>query len=201
MPSNTLLPSYGEYFYQGLKPDPLLTVSAWADQYRMLSSVASGEPRLVRQLEKVLKTTVEPRIRKQSQGAGAGAQVGELAVIDAEAEALIAALRRDSAYAGVQNSFGAILVTIGADPVPDSVSDQKLPTLAKAIGETLRAWQDGSAFEKVRTQAQAPQPPEPAAAKSPALAQAPVTTPAPIKPTGFKFGFGTLTPPDPTAGG
>ncbi|CAK0764575.1 hypothetical protein WCLP8_3700002 [uncultured Gammaproteobacteria bacterium] len=144
---------------------------------------------------------VEQRILKQIKGAGAGAQVGELAVIDAEAEALIAALRRDSAYAGVQNSFGAILVTIGADPVPDSVSDEKLPTLAKAIGETLRAWQDGSAFEKVRTQtAQAPQP-EPAAAKSPILTQTPVTTPAPIKPTGFKFGFGTLTPPDPTAGG
>jgi phage terminase large subunit GpA-like protein len=45
---NVLTPSYGEYFRQGLKPDPLLTVSAWADRYRMLSSVASGEPGLWR---------------------------------------------------------------------------------------------------------------------------------------------------------
>ena len=28
----------------GLKPDPLLTVSEWADRYRMLSSRAAAEP-------------------------------------------------------------------------------------------------------------------------------------------------------------
>jgi phage terminase large subunit GpA-like protein len=28
----------------GLKPDPLLTVSEWADQYRVLSQRASSEP-------------------------------------------------------------------------------------------------------------------------------------------------------------
>jgi phage terminase large subunit GpA-like protein len=28
----------------GLKPDPLLTVSQWADRYRMLSQRASSEP-------------------------------------------------------------------------------------------------------------------------------------------------------------
>ena len=33
-----------EAFRQGLKPDPLLTVSEWADNHRMLSSVASSEP-------------------------------------------------------------------------------------------------------------------------------------------------------------
>ena len=46
--SVALLPSaasiYDEAFCQGLKPDPLLTVSEWADQHRMLSSVASSEP-------------------------------------------------------------------------------------------------------------------------------------------------------------
>ncbi|ABK43768.1 phage terminase GpA [Magnetococcus marinus MC-1] len=35
---------YDHAFMQGLKPDPLLTVSEWADANRMLSSVASGEP-------------------------------------------------------------------------------------------------------------------------------------------------------------
>ncbi|ABK45390.1 phage terminase GpA [Magnetococcus marinus MC-1] len=35
---------YDDAFMQGLKPDPLLTVSEWADANRMLSSVASGEP-------------------------------------------------------------------------------------------------------------------------------------------------------------
>ena len=35
---------YEEAFLQGMKPDPLLTVSEWADDNRMLASVASGEP-------------------------------------------------------------------------------------------------------------------------------------------------------------
>ena len=48
MVSNLPMPSYGEYFRQGLKPDPLLTVSEWANKHRMLSSVASGEPGLWR---------------------------------------------------------------------------------------------------------------------------------------------------------
>ncbi|ABK45078.1 phage terminase GpA [Magnetococcus marinus MC-1] len=35
---------YEDAFLQGLMPDPRLTVSEWADEHRMLSSVASGEP-------------------------------------------------------------------------------------------------------------------------------------------------------------
>ncbi|MBF0147278.1 MAG: phage terminase large subunit family protein [Magnetococcales bacterium] len=40
--------TYGIKFKLGLKPESLLTVSAWADRHRMLSSVASGEPGLWR---------------------------------------------------------------------------------------------------------------------------------------------------------
>ncbi len=35
---------YWDTFNRGIRPDPLLTVSEWADQYRVLSSVDSGEP-------------------------------------------------------------------------------------------------------------------------------------------------------------
>jgi len=35
---------YGESFDQGLRPDPLLTVSEWADRHRRLSGRASSEP-------------------------------------------------------------------------------------------------------------------------------------------------------------
>ena len=35
---------YSTAFKQGLRPDPLLTVSEWADKYRVLSTVDSGEP-------------------------------------------------------------------------------------------------------------------------------------------------------------
>ena len=35
---------YRSAFVEGLKPDPDLTVSQWADRYRMLSNKASAEP-------------------------------------------------------------------------------------------------------------------------------------------------------------
>src|SRR5215831_34213 len=35
---------YGNAARAGARPDPLLTVSEWADRYRMLSQRASGEP-------------------------------------------------------------------------------------------------------------------------------------------------------------
>lgn len=35
---------YKEAFLQGLKPDPVLTVSQWADEHRMLSQKAASEP-------------------------------------------------------------------------------------------------------------------------------------------------------------
>ena len=35
---------YETAFHAGLRPDPLLTVSEWADRYRMLSQTASAEP-------------------------------------------------------------------------------------------------------------------------------------------------------------
>ena len=35
---------YGEAFDQGLRPDPLLTVSEWADRHRRLSGRAASEP-------------------------------------------------------------------------------------------------------------------------------------------------------------
>lgn len=36
--------SYLSNFAKGLRPDPLLSVSDWADQNRMLSQTASSEP-------------------------------------------------------------------------------------------------------------------------------------------------------------
>ena len=41
-PSATLI--YDQAFDQGLRPDPLLTVSEWADQHRRLSGKAASEP-------------------------------------------------------------------------------------------------------------------------------------------------------------
>src|SRR5665811_626051 len=42
--ATTAVEIYEEAFGAGLKPDPLLTLSQWADRYRTLSQRASAEP-------------------------------------------------------------------------------------------------------------------------------------------------------------
>ena len=48
---------YREAFLSGLRPEPQLTVSEWADEHRMLSSKASSEPGRWR-------TSRTPRVKK-----------------------------------------------------------------------------------------------------------------------------------------
>jgi phage terminase large subunit GpA-like protein len=43
-PATTAAEIYDEAFRAGLKPEPLLTISQWADRYRVLSQRASAEP-------------------------------------------------------------------------------------------------------------------------------------------------------------
>ena len=91
---------------------------------------------------------VELRIYRQMNAASQSKQVGELSVIQAEADDVFATLRKDTAYANLQNAYGAILVSLGADPMPDVVNDYKLPTLTEAIHGTLASWADGSALRR-----------------------------------------------------
>ena len=41
-------------------------------------------------------------------------------MIQAQAEDVFAALRRDTACANLQNAYGALMVSVGADPLPDT---------------------------------------------------------------------------------
>ena len=87
---------------------------------------------------------VEIRILDATTAQGLTAAIGELDVIQAEVSALLAELRRDAAYAGVQNAYGAMLVSIGADPLPDQVADLSVETLSSGIRNSLRAWEEGN---------------------------------------------------------
>ncbi|MBF0099192.1 MAG: phage terminase large subunit family protein [Magnetococcales bacterium] len=42
--SNSVTERYDQAYFRGLRPDPLLLVSQWADRHRVLSSVSSSEP-------------------------------------------------------------------------------------------------------------------------------------------------------------
>ncbi|MEI8395454.1 MAG: TolC family protein [Rhodospirillaceae bacterium] len=94
------------------------------------------------------QANVERRIFEQQYNAGRARQIGNLAVIQAEAETVFAALRRDTAYANLQNAYGAVMVSVGADPLPDAVADDSLPALSGAIATTLHHWEDGSALTR-----------------------------------------------------
>jgi outer membrane protein TolC len=86
---------------------------------------------------------VDARMLEQLEAQGAAAASGDLPVIRGELNLLLSDLRRDLAYAELNNASGAILLSIGADPLPASVPDERLDTLAAAIRETEEAWRRG----------------------------------------------------------
>lgn len=67
----------------------------------------------------------------------------ELELIQAELASVLSELRRDIAFAAMSNAAGRIYVTAGADPLPPSVPDYSVATLASAIEKTMERWERG----------------------------------------------------------
>ena len=86
---------------------------------------------------------IDARMLQQLHAQGGASAIGELSVIRGELNLLISDLRRDLAYADMNNASGAVLLSIGADPMPDTVIDGSLMTLAAAIRDTEEAWRRG----------------------------------------------------------
>lgn len=126
---------------------------------------------------------VEARIHRHLTTVGENQQLGELAVIQAEAENVFAMLRRDIAFAGLQNAHGAVMVSVGADPLPQDVAAPDLPGLSQAIAASLKGWEDGSALrralETAREAAKAREsaPPEAPPAPAPKISSTPTLAP------------------------
>ncbi len=106
---------------------------------------------------------VEHRIYQQLSVAGALRQVGDLPVIQAEAENVFATLRQDNAYANLQNAYGGVMVSMGADPLPATVADDSLKALTGALGSVLHSWEDGSALRQALAATRAASKPDDAA--------------------------------------
>ncbi len=88
---------------------------------------------------------VEGRILEQILSGVAAGSLGELDLILANADAVVADLRADLAYANLQNAAGQIFVTMGADPLPQQIPDATLETVANAIRNTEQRWYAGDA--------------------------------------------------------
>jgi len=73
--------------------------------------------------------------------AGSG---GERASIRAELQSLLAELRRDLALARVRNAVGRIFVSVGADPLPETVNGHDLASISAALKVENEKWFSGT---------------------------------------------------------
>lgn len=83
------------------------------------------------------------KIREQVKQMRTAERSGELDLIREEMTELLADLRRDVAYAELQNSYGRIFVSAGLDPLPSTPTEVNVASMAKAMREKINAWDNG----------------------------------------------------------
>jgi len=117
-----------------------LTVGVLSQVY--LSHVAYGQS--IEAYENAVKyLDVVERIRVQMEARVGAENYTELDLIREEFTTMLAEVRRDVAYADLQNSYGRIFVTAGLDPFPATVPDVTVDGLAKALTRQLMDWDSG----------------------------------------------------------
>jgi len=83
------------------------------------------------------------KIRDQVRQMRTAERSGELDLIREEMAELLADLRKDVAYAELQNSYGRVFVSAGLDPLPANLSATDLPSLSGAMREKMNEWNKG----------------------------------------------------------
>lgn len=84
------------------------------------------------------------KIRTQMEQMRNAQRSGELELIREEMAELLADLRKDVAYAELQNSYGRVFVSAGLDPMPTPPNPLNLDTLSQAMSSRLKAWDQGN---------------------------------------------------------
>jgi len=87
------------------------------------------------ELEDAIRDQVETQVRT--------GRTGELEAISRNVNAALGTLRRDLAYAELQNAAGQVLVTMGVDQLPQTVESTDLDSLAAAIQDWQAALMKG----------------------------------------------------------
>jgi outer membrane protein TolC len=90
---------------------------------------------------------VAKRIRQQSEDTTKNKRTSELDLIRESLNTVLAELRRDVAYADLQNSYGQVFVTMGLDLVPQAYTQTSLKDLSNEIGMRFTRWQQGQIDE------------------------------------------------------
>lgn len=86
---------------------------------------------------------IDQRIANLSQDAQSAETASELDLIREKANAVLAELRRNRAFADLQNADASVYVTLGLDPVPAGLENGDLDTLVAAIQQKSREWRSG----------------------------------------------------------
>ncbi|MEH6671010.1 TolC family protein [Halopseudomonas sp.] len=84
---------------------------------------------------------VAQRIGEQTANAASSQRSSELDNIRESLNALLAELRRDVAYADLQNSYGRMFVSMGMDLLPEGYAEADLAELSEQIRVRFAAWQ------------------------------------------------------------
>ncbi|MFC5695327.1 TolC family protein [Pseudomonas sp. GCM10022186] len=96
-------------------------------QFRTNQQLADLDGQIVEQL----------RNRHQAQN------IGELELIQGELNTLDAQLQRDLAYAELRNAYAQLFVSAGVDPLPGTLPDDRLATIASALESSEARWASG----------------------------------------------------------
>ncbi len=180
-------------FRLGAEQDMAQARQAWVEEQRLATSMAvltQVHIARVRYEQSVksfelagLYNDVAMRIQEQTRNGTRLQRVSELSLIRESLNALLAELRRDVAYADLQNSFGRMFMTMGLDLVPQNYADGTLSDLSKDIGQRFGRWEKGDTGLAPETQspgAQAePEVVDPVLKSEAALSTEPVAQAAP----------------------
>ncbi len=86
---------------------------------------------------------VNTGILRETRNAAQTQRQDDLRLIEAQLNSLLAELQRDIGYAEMLNAAGRIFVSVGADPLPDTVKDYSIKTLSKALKARIEGWYAG----------------------------------------------------------
>lgn len=86
---------------------------------------------------------VEDSIKGKIQANVRAGSAGNREAIRAELQAVLSELRRDLAFTDMRNSVGRLYLTLGADPLPDTIENTDVRTLAGALKKINEDWYSG----------------------------------------------------------
>ncbi len=92
---------------------------------------------------------VSQRILNQANNQNKAGNTSQLDLIRESLNSVLAELRRDVAYANVQNSYGRIFVSMGMDLVPENYLAKDTDTLSSEITQRFSDWSDGNYLQSV----------------------------------------------------